>query len=517
MSLPAAVRALLPWLVCATVSCSWAQQTPPAATDAAVLQALHDLQQQVHELRDAVTELRSESAQYRAETVELRRELENSRAQTPAVTQAVASASGAAAPPEDDPSQTSSSTESRLAALQDEFELLTQKVNDQYQTKVASGSKYPVRLSGLVLMNTFVNRGSVDNQDLPTWAVPAQPFSSAGNVGATLRQSEIGIEVFGPLLAGARTSGSVQFDFAGGFPDTSNGVNYGLVRLRTANVRFDWDKTSIVGGQDGIFISPLSPTSFASIAVPAWSYAGNLWGWIPQIRAEHRFTPSDKTTVTLQGGIFDNLTGQPPYSQYYRTPQAGESSSQPAYGTRIAVSHPIFGETMSVGAAGFYSRQNWGFDRHVDGWAGMTDAQLPLAPKLILSGEFYRGNAVGGLGGGIGASVVYSGNPLSPFTEVYGVDSLGGWAQLKLKATSRLEFNTSFGMDNPLANDLRQNAAPAEYGVTLVRNRGTLVNFIYRPRSNLLLSAEYRHYRTFQLDNTSETADQVNMIVGILF
>ncbi|MBA3914488.1 MAG: hypothetical protein H0X25_11730 [Acidobacteriales bacterium] len=439
----------------------------------------------------------------------MRQELEQKQGNSPVIAEASA--------PGQQPPQPAPDPAAHLAALQDSFDLLSEKVQDQNQTKVSSGSKYPVRLSGLVLMNVFSNRGNTDNQDIPTWAVPPSSFSSAGNFGATLRQSEIGLEVFGPKLAGAKTTGSVQLDFAGGFPNVSNGVNFGVVRLRTATVRFDWANTSIVGGQDGIFISPLSSTSFASLAIPAFSYSGNLWGWIPQVRVEHRFSLSDTSSFLLQGGVFDNVTGEPPYFGDYRQPQAGERSSQPAFGSRVAFTRTIFGEPLTLGAAGFYSRQDWGFNRHVDGWAGMTDVQLPLAPKLILSGEFYDGKAVGGLGGGIGNSVVFDGNPLSASADVYGVNSLGGWAQLKLKATSKLEFNGSFGMDNPQASDLRDNSPFQDYGSTLVRNRGTLVNFVYRPRSNLLLSSEYRHLRTFQLDNSSETADQINMIVGILF
>src|SRR5581483_6035877 len=110
--------------------------------------------------------------------------------------------------------------------------------------------------------------------------------------GATLRQSEIGLEVFGPMLAGAKTSGTVQADFAGGFPFTWNGVNSGYFRLRTASARMDWENISVVAGQDDLFISPLSPTSFASLAVPALNYSVNLWGLIPQVRVEHRFTIS---------------------------------------------------------------------------------------------------------------------------------------------------------------------------------------------------------------------------------
>ena len=75
-------------------------------------------------------------------------------------------------------------------------------------------------------------------------------------MGGTLRQSIIGLETFGPEIWGARTSASVNFDFGGGFPATNNGVNDGLVQLRTAAVRLDWKTTSVIAGQDQLFLSP---------------------------------------------------------------------------------------------------------------------------------------------------------------------------------------------------------------------------------------------------------------------
>src|ERR1039458_6979416 len=43
------------------------------------------------------------------------------------------------------------------ASLEEEYQLLSGKVDDQYQTKVESASKYRVRLSGIVLMNLASN------------------------------------------------------------------------------------------------------------------------------------------------------------------------------------------------------------------------------------------------------------------------------------------------------------------------------------------------------------------------
>ena len=128
------------------------------------------------------------------------------------------------------------------ASLEEEYQLLSGKVDDQYQTKVESASKYRVRLSGIVLMNLVSNQGVVDSIDLPTLAYAQPPGGSGGSFGATLRQSEIGFEAFGPTVAGAKTTADLQLDLAGGFPSVPNGINSGLVRLRTATHANGLDK-----------------------------------------------------------------------------------------------------------------------------------------------------------------------------------------------------------------------------------------------------------------------------------
>jgi len=334
---------------------------PPTAqpTDA-MSAAVRDLQEEVRELRNAVVELRSEAGEYRAETEQLRRELQASRGsnmgpEAPAA--GAATVTEAPSPAQGVPGQ--DHLQDRVAALEESSQLLNTKISDQYQTKIEAASKYRIRLSGIVLLNVFSNHGSVDNQDFPTWAIGPGANISARSLGASLRQSEVGLEVFGPRLAGAKTTGNLQVDFSGGFTNTSDGVNLGLVRLRVASLRMDWKNTSIIAGQDDAFISPLSPTSFASLAVPAFGYAGNLWGWIPQVRVEHRFNLSEGQSITLQAGMMDNVTGELPYASFERPAQAGESSGQPAYGVRASWTRSIFGMPLILGTAGYYSRQNW--------------------------------------------------------------------------------------------------------------------------------------------------------------
>ena len=255
----------------------------------------------IRQLRAAVDGMRSDWQQSRAETSELRRALDEVRSgaapRDAVLRNAVASSATTLSnvlpnnPPQDQqpglqPEDRKSGE--RAATLEEEYQLLSGKVDDQYQTKVESASKYRLRVSGIVLMNLFSNQGVVDNIDFPMYAYARPAGDSGGSFGATLRQSELGFEAFGPTVAGAKTRADLQLDLAGGFPFVPNGVDSGLMRLRTATMRMDWTDTSVVVGQDAIFFSPTSPTSFASLAIPALSGAGNLWAWVPQIRVEHR-------------------------------------------------------------------------------------------------------------------------------------------------------------------------------------------------------------------------------------
>ena len=202
---------------------------------------IRDLQSEVRALREAVYELRAESERYRAEAERL-------RSQVDAVAQAANQHNSGLGMPSSPSS--SSSTDQRLATVEEHQELLEAKVNEQYQTKVESASKYRVRFSGIVLLNAFNNKGVVNNIDVPTLAEYPTPLSS-GSAGATLRQSELGLEGFGPTLAGARTSADIQVDFGGGVPAIPNGVTSGLLRIRTATMRMDWDRTSIITARMG--------------------------------------------------------------------------------------------------------------------------------------------------------------------------------------------------------------------------------------------------------------------------
>jgi hypothetical protein len=495
------------------------QDTPMTATNAGVDASLAELQSQVRELKQMVLQLQQETSASRAEISKLRQELQAQRAESSAAATAGADRDqmAASSPSESVPLQ------QQVEHLSEDEQLITEKVNQQYQTKVESASKYRVRFSGIVLFNLFANSGYPDNQDLPTWIMRPDPMDSSGSVGGTLRQSILGFEVFGPDIWGAHSSGNVNFDFGGGFPATYNGENSGLVRLRTAIVRLDWKDTSVIGGQDQLFLSPQPPTSFASLIVPALTYQGNLWSWTPQLRIEHRFDLGNNASVRLQGGILDPLTGEPPPNDFvytwYRMPDAGEESRAPAVAARVAYSHPLLGRTFTAGLGGYYSREYWGFSRNVNGYAATADWNLPLSRLFTLSGFFYREQAIGGLGAALSRSVVFNGPLTDPTTAVLPLNSVGGWAQLKYQPLPKLEFNGAFGQDNPFASNIRYFGLQSQSynNPYITRNQGWFGNVIYRPRSDLLLSLEYHRLKTFNIFDGNWAGGQLNMALGILF
>jgi hypothetical protein len=214
----------------------------------------------------------------------------------------------------------------------------------------------------------------------------------------------------------------------------------------------------------------------------------------------------------------DPLTGELPADSYYRAAEAGEKSGQPAYAARVAWTHGSPFGPASIGAGGYYARQNWGYGRMVDAWAGTADWSLPLSQRLSLTGEFYRGRAIGGLGAGEGRSIAYYGYLDDPQTVIRAPNSTGGWVQLKFMALPKLEFNGAYGEDFTPTPGLQYTYQGEGYESPAIgRNQSWFLNSIYHVRSNLIFSLEYRRLRTVETYPGLFTANQVGLGAAALF
>src|SRR4029077_16413610 len=124
------------------VSGTRAQESSLAAPspDVSLADSVKQLQQQVSELRSVVSDLRSQSERYRSETEALRQELRSVVAQLPRQAGAQETAGSSISESSNTPSQPTaeaassanreSVTAGRLAKLEEQFDLLTGKIDD---------------------------------------------------------------------------------------------------------------------------------------------------------------------------------------------------------------------------------------------------------------------------------------------------------------------------------------------------------------------------------------------------
>lgn len=497
-------------IVCCSVLSTFAaaQSHSSSAAEDSLAEVVRGLEARLEKVESELASARADAAASREKSTEFQREISELRKQV------------AHQDPSSEPTD-----EERL-------DLLSAKVDEQYQTKVESSSKYSLRMSGMVLLNAFTNRGFADAMENPTYAKEVALDGAATSFGGTLRQTQLGFDLFGPQVFGGRASGSLQFDFAGGFALTPSGDSLGLVRLRTGTVRVDWEKTSLVIGQDGLFFAPNSATSFASMQEPAMANSGQLWAWVPQIRLERSFATSSRSALRLQAGILDPVSLKVGDGSGERLASVGERSHRPAMAARISWSRPLFGSNIVLGYGYYRAQQMWGDSppTAINSWVHTLDWALPVTRFAELSGAYHRGRSIADLGGGLGQSVgafltsddlaVLPGAPSDlPLNSSFeGLTSLGGWLQIKVKPVRRLEINIAGGQENRLASDAESAASTQDYfDQDLVRNRTYMANVIFRPRSNLVLSTEYRHIRSFPLGEDERTMNHLNLGVGILF
>ncbi len=165
--------------------------------------------------------------------------------------------------------------------------------------KVETQSKYPLKVSGLLLFNSFVNTRQVDIS-----ASPAYALSGPGSTGLSLRQTVLGLDARGPHLLGATSVADLRVDFFANNTQ-SNYAASGVVRLRTAHAALDWPNTQAFIELDRTILQPNEPSSLVSVAQPELAWAGNLWNWIPQIGMSHQFAFSDSSRIKAQAALID--------------------------------------------------------------------------------------------------------------------------------------------------------------------------------------------------------------------
>jgi hypothetical protein len=492
------------------------------------------LSQQIQNLTDAMARTQAQLEQSQHQLNEMRtqlNELQRQMAQSGANVAAPTSSAPAPAAPLSSSQGTSGDTAAAIQDIREHQEIQDSQIATQEQTKVESESKYPVKITGLLLLNGFVNTRAVDMAPTPTLALPG-----SGSTGASVRQTILGFDARGPHLFGARSYADLRVDFDGspayGSPTTSYSgyydANTTVLRLRTAHAGLQWQNTEAYFSLDHPIFSPDMPTSLTATAEPALAWSGNLWTWNPQVGVTQDLGFAGSHDLRLQAVLID--VGDPPVSPLTSSsgvstatpPSTAELSRWPGVEARVALlGSPVSNndERSHFGIGGYFAPHHSSLGFNFDSWAATLDTQLRLPARLQLNGSAYRGLALGGLGGGAYKDFAYRAN-----TDAIGgyyfraLDDVGGWTQLKEKVSERLELNAAFGVDNVFSDELRRFAATGNSMYqNLARNRTYTGNVIYSPSAYLLFSLEYRHLESSPVIGVPAQSNIIGLGAGYKF
>jgi len=386
----------------------------------------------------------------------------------------------------------------RLERAEEQIKMLQQTLAAESENKVTTRSHMSLELNGRVLVTGFSNSRRVNNVDVPLFVRPDTASGlPQGGAGMAIRQTTVGLAVTSPQVFGGAFRGDIDVDFFGGQQPSTGGRTFPLLRLRTARAMVKWVQGEFEVGQDAPLIASVNPVSLASVGTPGFAGAGNLWLWLPQVRAG--LETGGKISIGVQGAVLAPTSGDPA-NAFDTDNDVAEHSSRPYLQGRV---HVRWGADDMAGDIGFGVHQGWFAakgDSLITSSAVAADVTLPLAHWLELRGEAFQGQALKGLGGGgIGQSFGLNGVP---------VHTSGGWAQVNFKPSTRLLIGAGYGMDDPRDSDLGPGAR--------LKNVVREAHIHVRPGGPFVFGFEYRQlattYSTGVLGN-----DHLNFSAGIEF
>jgi hypothetical protein len=380
------------------------------------------------------------------------------------------------APPDQD-----TSLVARLERAERLLELLREQVSQQAKARVEPRSGNHIELSGLVLVNGFFNNARVNNSDVPQVVLPPDPALTlpVSHGGATARQSQIALTAVVPALAGGSFRGELDVDFFGGQQPSPGGRTWPLVRLRRFRAEVEWPHGWVMFGQEAPPIAEINPSSLAQIGLVGFARSGNLWLWLPQVRAGAEVGTTVK--IGIEGAALAPAAGDPQgVGVLFTQPDRAERSRRPHLEGRLRIRWDEPESSGEISLGGHYGWLAKTVDTLVASRAAAASARFTATRYLELRGEVFAGQALAGLGGGgIGQNLGVG---------VVPVRSKGGWAQLNVRPHPAVEVGGGYGLDDPDDADL-------DPATALLRNLSWEGHFQWRP-APLVLGVEFRRIET---------------------
>ena len=430
-------------------------------------------QTQISGILERLDRLERENRALTEEVKALRAKLEGPEPDAAAPVPSVPTGAGTAAP----------------APVEDQLQVQERRIEEQAQSKVEASQRFPIRLTGMALFNAYENSRQSGGAEYPaTASTPGQ-----ATAGATLRQTIIGLDFRGPTAVwGATVHGSVYMDF---FPTATNGA----LRMRTGSIEMEWKSTSLMVGLEKPIFNPREPSSLAQVGVSPMTGTGNLWLWLPQVRLEHDVSFTRSTGLRAQAGVVQTREVSP----YTGTAAGTLAPARPGLEGRFEFFHNFDDERRVEIAPGFHTSQTHFAGLSAPSSLFSLDWMANPWRRFEFSGAFYSGQNVAPLGNGYGQGFGVR------YSELYPVDSQGGWAQLTIHTVPRLDFHFFSGQQDDRNRDL----TAGRIGKNLMSGG----NLYYRLAPNVILALEASQLRTFYLAEGLRINNHYDLALAYLF
>lgn len=388
------------------------------------------------------------------------------------------------------------------ATTQDVNSLSTQMKDLEGKAKApAAGGPAPaVKITpyGYVKFDVARDNNQTNSTDNPNWVLsPAAHFSNDHQFTMTLRQTRFGINLEGPDVEGAKSTGKIEIDFYG----TAAAENKAMPMMRQAYWQLSYPTWNVLVGQTWEPLAPLFPNT---LNYNALALQGNMGYRKPQIRYERMDKVfGDKTIqtdVAVVRSIGNNVVSTSSLDD------EGSDAGWPVLQSRVAFSTPTsIGRPLAIGLSGHYGTEEFntvtvtagppaafrtvnGKGRQFETVSGNLDWTVPVWRDIDVIGEFWIGKNVDAFTGGIGQGVncmVNQGTRTATASLEKGVEAIGGWTQVtyRPKPLPKWLFNAGIGIDDPENDDLSGS-------LNRTRNSVEYANAIYSLNANTKIGVE---------------------------
>ena len=368
------------------------------------------------------------------------------------------------------------------------------------------------KVYGLVNMGLFYNSRPVSNVDVPTNA----GVGNDGAVGASARQSRLGVDVALPAAAkslGAKSlQAKIETDFFGGYmPGNSNTFFSPIPRLRIFRVEAAFENVKFLAGQDWMLFSPVNPDSLNHVSIPGFAGAGNLWARLPQFRVEASAKGFTAGAAVLAPA--DASAAGTDAISAMRQPSAGDKSRSPSLQGRVAYAQAFGTSKATLGFGGHYGQERVQ-QKNAEGavvaeadeasYAVGTDLVVALPAAVTFKGEAYLGADLDGFLSNATLSGVTGATPV-------GSKAQGGWAQLGYKP-GRLGLFAGAGFENVKAPEGATLAANA-----VTRNANLYAGATWTFTPGLTMGVEANRLETKRNGTGKRVANHYNLTTQLTF